>query len=443
MAKSGSKLIYVLAISLIVIVAGGAFHYLEWEAPQVLLDGEMEMICARQDISVTLTDMKSGIRSYRVALLQGDKEYPIVQEDLPLKGTFEKKLTFEITPAKLGIRDGKAQLMVHAVDFSPLKNSFSISKEVTIDSVPPQVGLLSTAHYVTPGGTCLVLYTASDDAVTSGVLCGGRLFPGVSVKIGQAACYLSYVAVPMDMNSNTPVVVMARDKASNESMAEVSLYVRGRAFRKDEVKVGDSFVNGKSSQFKMKDPSLADKTPVEVFAYLNETLREENNRKIAAICASTDDTQLWKGAFLRMKNAATMALFGDRRTYVYQGKAIGESIHRGIDLASVRQAPVQAANTGRVLFAGDLGIYGNTVIIDHGQGLASLYAHLSVIKVQEGQDVEKGKVIASSGATGFAGGDHLHFSMMIHGVFVDPVEWWDAHWIQDNVSLKLEKIKGS
>ncbi|HOO46763.1 MAG TPA: M23 family metallopeptidase, partial [Deltaproteobacteria bacterium] len=186
-----------------------------------------------------------------------------------------------------------------------------------------------------------------------------------------------------------------------------------------------------------------DKTPVEVFAYLNETLREDNNRKIAAICASTDDTQLWKGAFLRMKNAATMALFGDRRTYVYQGKAIGESIHRGIDLASVRQAPVQAANTGRVLFAGDLGIYGNTVIIDHGQGLASLYAHLSVIKVQEGQDVEKGKVIASSGATGFAGGDHLHFSMMIHGVFVDPVEWWDAHWIQDNVLLKLEKIKGS
>ncbi|HHO75163.1 MAG TPA: M23 family metallopeptidase, partial [Deltaproteobacteria bacterium] len=114
----------------------------------------------------------------------------------------------------------------------------------------------------------------------------------------------------------------------------------------------------------------------------------------------------------------------------------------GVDLASVRQAQIQAANRGTVLFAGDLGIYGNTVIIDHGQGLASLYSHLSIIKVQKNQEVEKGMVIAASGATGFAGGDHLHFSILVHGVFVNPVEWWDAHWIVDNVELKLSRKQG-
>ena len=125
MAKSGSKLIYVLAISLIVIVAGGAFHYLEWEVPQVLLDGEMEMISARQDISVTLTDMKSGIRSYRMALLQGDKEYPIVQEDLPLKGTFEKKLTFEITPELLSMLNEEMETVVEPGEFRMMIGSSS------------------------------------------------------------------------------------------------------------------------------------------------------------------------------------------------------------------------------------------------------------------------------------------------------------------------------
>lgn len=442
MAKSGSKLIYVMGVFLIGIITGGIFYYLEWEKPQIRLADDIEIISAHKDISITLVDMKSGLRSYRVSLLQEDKEYEVAQADLPLKGTFEKKLDIEIVPSKLNIKDGKALLIVHAVDFSPLKNSVSISKEVSIDSVPPQVALISTAHYVNPGGTCLVLYSASDDAVVSGVRCGESLFPGAPVRIGDISCYLSYVAVPMDILSSTPVAVMARDKASNESMAEVSFYVRDRGFRKDKVNLGDSFINGKASQFRTKDPSLAEKTPLQIFAYLNETLREENNKMIDSICDKTDEKQLWQGAFLRMKNAATMALFGDRRTYMYKGAAIGESIHRGIDLASVRQAPVQAANKGRVLFASDLGIYGNTVIIDHGQGLASLYAHLSVIKVQEGQEVDKGKVIATSGATGFAGGDHLHFSMLVHGVFVDPVEWWDAHWIQDNVELKLSGNPG-
>jgi len=143
---------------------------------------------------------------------------------------------------------------------------------------------------------------------------------------------------------------------------------------------------------------------------------------------------------LRMKEAAPMALFGDRRTYTHHRQKIGESIHLGVDLASTAHAPIEAANSGVVVFSGNLGIYGNAVIIDHGLGIFSLYAHMSELKAVEGRQVAKGDVIGTSGETGFAGGDHLHFSILVGGRFVDPVEWWDPHWITDNVEKKLPQV---
>jgi murein DD-endopeptidase MepM/ murein hydrolase activator NlpD len=98
---------------------------------------------------------------------------------------------------------------------------------------------------------------------------------------------------------------------------------------------------------------------------------------------------------------------------------------------------VPAANNGRVVFTGALGIYGNTVVLDHGLGLFSLYGHLSEMSVTAGQTVARGDTVGKTGDTGLAAGDHLHFSVMIHGVHVDPVEWWDAHWIQDHVESRL------
>jgi murein DD-endopeptidase MepM/ murein hydrolase activator NlpD len=91
-----------------------------------------------------------------------------------------------------------------------------------------------------------------------------------------------------------------------------------------------------------------------------------------------------------------------------------------------------------VAFAGPLGIYGNTVVIDHGCGLFSMYSHLSRIEAEAKKEVKRGDILGRSGTTGMAGGDHLHYAMMIHGVFINPIEWWDEHWIQDNLDLKMK-----
>ncbi len=106
-----------------------------------------------------------------------------------------------------------------------------------------------------------------------------------------------------------------------------------------------------------------------------------------------------------------MARFGDRRTYMYQNKDVDQQIHLGEDLASLMNSPVPAANNGIVVLAEPVGIYGNTVIIDHGLGVFSGYSHLSQIDVKVGDKVEKGAVVGKTGTTGLAGGDHLHFDV--------------------------------
>ncbi|MCP4215581.1 MAG: M23 family metallopeptidase, partial [bacterium] len=103
-------------------------------------------------------------------------------------------------------------------------------------------------------------------------------------------------------------------------------------------------------------------------------------------------------------------------------------------------APVPAANKGKVVFSGIIGIFGKTVMIDHGFGLFSTYSHLSAFDVKPGQIVSKGEIIGKTGITGLAGGDHLHFGMMVHDTFVNPVEWWDAGWIKNNITDKIKKI---
>ena len=100
---------------------------------------------------------------------------------------------------------------------------------------------------------------------------------------------------------------------------------------------------------------------------------------------------------------------------------------------------MEAANSGVVVLTEFLGIYGNAIVLDHGYGLQSLYAHLSSFEVKKGDRVAKGHIIARSGTTGLAAGDHLHFSLLLHGVHVNPLEWWDPHWVKTRISAKLRK----
>jgi murein DD-endopeptidase MepM/ murein hydrolase activator NlpD len=442
MKRSRTTIQVLILFILIGSIVGAGYYYLEWEKPKIGLDNSFTTIGKFKDIVISLQDKRSGIRNFKVAIVQDKHEFEVASEQIPGKGTLEKTVTVKIVPKDLRIKDGEAVFIVRATDFSPLRNTTELQTKITIDSIPPRIMLLSSAHNINPGGTCLSLYRVTKAVQTSGVKCGDKFFPGYLVQGQGKPYYVCYFAIPRDVSRGTPMAVTAQDKGGNQAIVGIAFYIRSvRPFRSDKVTVSDAFVQQKAVEFQEQDAKLAGKSPEDVFVYVNSQLRVENDKKIQAVCTKTDGKQHWQGTFLRLKNSAPKALFGDERTYYYQGKSLGNSIHLGMDLASTSQAPIEAANSGIVLFADNLGIYGNTVILDHGQGISSQYGHMSSIAVKEGQQVTKGQIIGNTGMTGFAGGDHLHFSLLVGGVFVDPKEWWDPHWIKDNVEKKYNLAK--
>jgi murein DD-endopeptidase MepM/ murein hydrolase activator NlpD len=130
----------------------------------------------------------------------------------------------------------------------------------------------------------------------------------------------------------------------------------------------------------------------------------------------TDTEREWSGNFLRPVSVPVADVFGTRRTF--NGKV--QSMHQGLDFAAPTGTPVLAANSGTILLAGPLYFEGNCVVIDHGQGLLTLYLHLSDVQVKPGERIARGQQIGLSGGTGRATGPHLHLAVRWQGVYLNP-----------------------
>ena len=439
MKKFGPVIAGVIVIAVIAVIGLLYFaDYLEREKPSIRTDQPLVSVGKQKNIGIEFTDHRSGLSKIRVEITQDDQARLIAEETLYKRGTDRKLLPVTIDSTALKLKNGPAVITLSAEDHALIKNRSVVTIPVQIDTIPPQIYLLNPLNYVNQGGTGFVVYRTSKPAPVNGVYVNDVFTPGYNILLQGKPVSVVFFAMPLDAaNGRTRLALYARDDAGNEARSQLPFHIREKKFRSDRVNLGEAFLNQKMPDFQSRVPELQDKPLEDVFAYINSTLREKNDQTIAAICSTSAKRQLWDGAFLRMSNAASTALFGDKRTYYIDGKPYGSSVHLGIDLASVAQAPIEAANAGRIAFTGDLGIYGNTVIIDHGLGLFSLYSHLSAIDTEKGKDVLKGEKIGRSGFTGLAGGDHLHFSILAGGQFVNPQEWWDPNWIADNVINKM------
>jgi len=251
---------------------------------------------------------------------------------------------------------------------------------------------------------------------------------------------MAFFALDIQLPEQTEMFVTAFDIAGNSVRANFPYYVRKKSFKSDAVQLTDLFLNLKVPELIVDVYVDSEATLIEKFLKINQQLREENEKEFFKIGEVTDNTLYWQGEFLRLPRSSPQAGFADVRDYYYQGQKIDQQTHLGIDLASLALSPIPAANRGKVAFVGTIGIYGKTVVIDHGFGLFSTYSHLSGYDVEKGQMVEKGDIIGRTGSTGMAGGDHLHYSFLIHNRFVNPIEWWDLHWIKDNIQDKIDAI---
>ena len=414
------------------------FDYLEREKPAIKLNKEIIAIGKLKNLGITFSDQKSGLSNMIVEIVQDNKGHILANEKISSRGTKQKILFVSIDTTSLNLHDGPAIINITATDYSIFRNQTIQSSTVPIDTIPPQITLLSTANHVNQGGTCFIAYRTSKPTDSTGVYVNDYFTAGYTLMIDNKPASVTYFALPYNaFKSKTKIAVLARDYAGNETRIPLPCTIREKNFRSDKMNLNETFLQQKMPEFQAIVPALQGKTLLEIFSYVNSEMRNDNYRSIQSICQKSTPKILWEGTFLRMRSASPMALFGDQRTYLVAGKNFANSLHTGVDLASVAHAPVEAANNGIVVFAGPLGIYGNTIIIDHGLGIFSLYGHLSSIDTAAGKTVKKEEVIGHSGTSGLAGGDHLHFSIIVGGQFVNPQEWWDAHWIEDNINKKM------
>ncbi len=451
--RKNVKFWLILFLIILVVLPGGRFLLLrlEGESPSIIITPSILSIGETQTLDFSVSDKKSGIRKIWIGLIKEGKEAVLYEETFSSKDSGkpgavnEKSFNILIEPRKLGFSDGKAILRTAAWDYSWRGwwhgNKTYIETSLLIDTNPPDIEVLTRMHNISQGGSGLVIYKISETCPENGVFVGENFFPGHLGYFEDDTIYIAFFALAYNQGPGTKIFVKSTDRAGNSTRAGFPYYIRKKTFKKDLILISDRFLNWKMPEFKIdmsKDQPL---TNLEKFIRVNRELREANYNEITHLGKQTEETLYWEGPFLRFPNSARRAGFADHREYRYNGRKIDEQVHLGIDLASVQRAPVPAGNKGRVVFAGYIGIYGKTVLIDHGYGLFSMYSHLSHIDVEAGQVVSRGEVIGKTGTTGLAAGDHLHFGMLLHNRFVNPVEWWDANWINHNVKSKLETVK--
>jgi murein DD-endopeptidase MepM/ murein hydrolase activator NlpD len=345
------------------------------------------------------------------------------------------------------LESGPATLRVSAsrdVLLGLRKITSETSREIQVRLTPPRVAIVSTHHYVNQGGAEMIVYRVTPSDAESGVRIGDVMYPGFPGKgagLSDPELHVAFFALLYNQTPDTPMEVVARDVAGNEASAQFEHRVFPKKFRNSTIPLDDKFLSRVVPAILQSSPDLKvsadDLLPA--FLKINNDLRRMNNETIAAVAQKTAPGILWEGAFQPLGNSQVESSFADFRTYLYGGKDVDRQVHLGFDLAKTANAAIAAANHGTVLLARELGIYGNTVILDHGMGVQSLYAHLSSFAVKDGDAVKKGQTLGASGQTGLAGGDHLHFSMMVNGQFVNATEWWDQHWIDDRVMRKLRE----
>ena len=436
-----------LAAAVFVLAGRGAPPSLVVEKPDraVGQDGTLEVIAGApgaQFSELTIAVEQDG-RSLPLFSLAAPDEASLTQRDadhVRISRRFGKQSVPELT-------EGVARIVVTASRTSFFRTLSSRAvKDVQIRLEPPRIAVVSTRHYVNHGGSEVVLYRVTPPDVASGVRVGELEYTGypadaAGVAGANPALRIAFFGLLHDQDLSTPIAIFARDEAGNETRATFVDNVFRKPFRRSRIALDDRFIRRVVPEILQHSPELQVATPsgdfLPAFLQINGELRRLNAERIASLTSATSPSRLWQGPFVQLGNSEVEASFADHRAYIYGGEEVDQQVHLGFDLAATAAVPVVAANAGRVLHAKWLGIYGNCVIVDHGLGLASLYGHLSSVDVRAGDVVAKGHQLGRSGMTGLAGGDHLHYTVLLQGRPVNPVEWWDAHWIEDRVERKL------
>ena len=453
-SRVSCSFVIILGIAALLLAAAGiaALRMLDRSAPSVTVRPGVKAIGRETTMTIEASEPKNGIRRLRAVLVQGGAELPVADMAHPAQRWWSLwrkeirssvRIEAAIGAGKVaGLKEGEATLRIEATNDSHARfgKGRTTVHEVRLPVLltPPRIEALSTQHYINQGGSECVLYRVSSTAEESGVRAGDYFFRGYPKPGGPPGEMFAFFAFPYDLPLSTPITLAARDAAGNESVARFTCKLFPKRFPTETVELTDSFLGRVVPEIVSRSPSIKGQGDLlKDFLAVNGALRSENAATLRELATKTAQRPLWHGPFTQLGSSQVMAPFAEYRTYKYGGRAVDRQVHLGYDLAVTANHPIGASNDGVVALAGYFGIYGNSVLLDHGCGLMTLYSHLSSIGVTEGKAVRRGDVLGRSGSTGMAGGDHLHFAVLLQGIPVMPTEWWDPHWIEDRVESKL------
>ncbi|HLA14807.1 MAG TPA: M23 family metallopeptidase, partial [Gemmatimonadaceae bacterium] len=433
---------YLMGLLLILLLAAGGAYVVAGRAggPSIEIGKPETFVGTATPLDVTIGAPGGTLSAVAIVFEQNGKRTPLFALDNAAGAVVKQEtpetlhVTREIGKQSIpDLKSGPARIIVTAsrpVLYGIRTLESTASRDVKVRLERPSVAVLSSKHYVNLGGSEMVVYRVTPSDVTSGVIVGDLEYPGYpatgatveGVAIKDPALRIAFFALRYDQDVKTPMHLFARDEAGNSARGDFDYLTFPKPFKKSRIELDDRFLD------RVVPAILAGTTEVKPegdqitkFLVVNGELRRKNAEKIASFAKESAPELYWRGVvFHPFTNNAVESAFADKRTYVYKGKEVDQQTHLGFDLASFTGVPIMAANRGKVLFADELGIYGNCVILDHGMGVQSLYAHLSSIGVKAGAMVEKEQELGRSGMTGLAGGDHLHFTMLVNGQMVNP-----------------------
>ncbi len=442
----------VVALVALVVVGYGLWGALRrGPAPSVVIESDRPAIGQATKVVARFSEGWGGLGGIRLELVQGERSVVLGERRFPRRGPYSPSRGGFTAQAELSatvghaaqawLTEGEAVLRATADRMAgPLRSQAPVvvEKKVVVRLRPPRLEIESRQHYVRQGGSGVVIFRVGETVARSGVRAGTVESLSYPLPGGGAGERFCLFAIPWELGDVNQVRVFAEDDAGNRSELPFVDVFKKAPPRIDTLELTDAFLE-------KVVPAIASQTPgfdasgslLDQYLRINGELRRSALAAIASLARSSEPRFLGRGAFLQMPDTQRRAGFAETRTYIYLGKPVDHQTHLGLDLASTERAPVPAANSGTVVFAGWLSIYGNAVILDHGYGVMSLYGHMSGIDVKVGDSVRKNQQIGRSGSTGLAGGDHLHLEIFVQGTSVNPLEWLDEHWIHDNIATKV------
>lgn len=444
--NSFTKVVVLLVLIVVVIGAIVVFNSKSFERDEPIITINDEIFWnLKEPLKIEVNDT-SGIKFARAVLSDGENSITLINEKFD---NIETNKTFEIPFPKTGFFSKKNEyyLTFEVTDNSNWNffsgNGAKKDVKIIVDTKRPTVQIITNSYKITKGGVATVIFKAEDENIEEIFieLSSDQKFQATEfVKEGY---FIAIIPWPIDVN-NFAAYVVATDKAGNFARDRIRYYLDARSYKTSTIKLTDSFLDNSVSLLAedLAYEETMNLSSLDKFKYINSDLRNFSIENLVNATSNISyDGNFNLKVFSPLKNGAAVASYGDFRIYQYGKDTVSKAYHLGLDLASTKEADIVLSNKGKVVFARDNGIYGNMVIVSHGLGVYSLYAHCSVLLVEEGDDVLAGDVIAKTGKTGFVFGDHLHFGVVVQGVEVRPAEWMDSKWMRENIYDLIDNAK--